>query len=161
LESDRQALEVARRMASLSPEERVQLQAAEVQAQELAGHLASLPPEERAKLEAAARDFATLSLDEQAATMARMQRGQIEALAAEIETVALAVESGELPRDKVVSKMEGEAAKAAGEEPGSPGAELAQFIRAVIAILKGEPVPPVPAAYAGRLATVQAARRNR
>jgi hypothetical protein len=87
-----------------------------------------------------------------------MQRGQIEALAAEIETVALAVESGELPRDKVVSKMEGEAAKAEGA--GEPGAELAQFIRAVIAILTEEPVPPVPAAYAGRLATIQAARRS-
>ena len=126
--------------------------------------MAALPPEERAKLEAAAREFAALSPDEQAATMVRMQRGQIEALAAEIETVALAVESGELPRDKVVLKMEEEAAKAAkaaGEEPGSPGAELAQFIRAVIALLKEEPVPPVPAAYAGRLAAIQAARRGR
>ncbi len=159
-ESDRQALESARRMASLSPEERARLGAAEAQARESARHLASLPPEERAKLEAAAREFAALSPDEQAALVARMQRGQIEALAGEIETVALAVESGELPRDKVLSKMEGEAAKAAGEGPGSPGAELAQFIRAVIAILKEEPVPPVPAAYAGRLATIQAARRS-
>jgi tetratricopeptide (TPR) repeat protein len=158
LESDRQALEGARRVAALSPEERARLQAAEAEAQELARHLVSLPPEERAKLEAAAREFAALSPSEQAATIARMQRGQIEALAAEIETVALAVESGELPRDKVVSKMEGEAAKAEGA--GEPGAELAQFIRAVIAILTEEPVPPVPAAYAGRLATIQAARRS-
>jgi tetratricopeptide (TPR) repeat protein len=61
LESDRQALEAARRAAAFSPEERARSKAEEAKAQELAGHLASLPPEERTKLESDNREFAELA----------------------------------------------------------------------------------------------------
>ncbi len=139
LESDRQTLQAARAAAAMSPEERALLQAAAQtaasQQQTLEAQLAALPPEQRAQLEAAARELADQARD-----------------------AAIAARRGQAEREPLIARLQEVAAQAAeGEAPGSAWDELAAFLRAVIAVLKGEAVPPVPAAYAGHLAAIQAA----
>jgi tetratricopeptide (TPR) repeat protein len=176
LKSDREALEAARHLARLAPEERAQLEAlaqtpsgsedpAQSMRAALEAQLAGLAPEERAQLEAALRHFAGLSPEEQAQELAGMQaatqRGQIEALAAQARDGAIAALRGQTEREPFLAQLEEVAAQAAeGEEPGSPWDELASYLRAVVALLRGQPAPPVPASYAGHMAAIQSVERE-
>jgi ATP/maltotriose-dependent transcriptional regulator MalT len=87
---------------------------------------------------------------------AAARREQIEALAAQARDAALAALRGEIERGPLAERLADLAAQAAdGEEPGSPWDELAGYLRAVAALLRGEPAPPVPAAYAAHLAALR------
>ena len=174
LESDRQTLDNARRIAALSPEERAQLRARQAeaeeagpsgeQANELQAQLDALPPEERARVEAAMREMAErlarMSPEErgefEAAARDAAQRTQIEQLANQARDAAIAARRGQTPREQLIPQLQEAAARAAeGEAEDSPWAQVAAFLNAVVALLRGEPVPPVPAAYAARMAEIQ------
>jgi len=167
LESDRQALERARRLASLSPEERAQLAAQPPAAdlnQQIQAQLAQLPPEQRAQAEAAASELARrleqMSDEEQAqylaAAQAAGQRQQIDDLAGQARDGALAALRGQTDRQALIAKIDQVAAQAAeDEQPGSPWYELAAYLRAVLALLRGERLPPVPEQYAAHIAAIQ------
>jgi hypothetical protein len=180
LESDRQALERARLLARLSPEEREALEAAASPAggsapgdlapadlaAQLEAQLAQLPPEERAGAEAALREFLErwegMGEEERAEQLAQMQaagrREQIESLADQARDGAIAAMRGEVERGSLIQEIEHLAGQAAeGEEPGSPWLELAAYLRAVAALLRGEETPPIPAQYAGRVAAIRGA----
>ena len=176
LESDRETLEQARRLARLSPEERARLEAA---AQDVSAHpddplqaivaalnaqLAQAPPEERAQLEPRFRQFIQqleqMSPEEREQQVAAMraggQRHQIESLAARARDDAIAALRGEIERAPFLEELERIAAQAAeDEEPGSPWDELAAYLRAVVALLRGESLPPVPASYAAHIVAIQ------
>ena len=133
----------AAQFAQLRPEERAQLEAA---AQAFARKLEAMSPEERTEFEAAARAAATQNQIQTLADQAR--DGAIAALRGETEQAPLAAQIGRV------------AAQAAeGEEPGSPWDELARYLRAVVALLRDQPLPPVPAAYAAHLAAIQAEKK--
>jgi len=181
LESDRQALEQARHLARLSPEERARLEAGAQAAAtppadplpallaSLDAQLAQVPPEQRAQAEAAVHQFAQRwehmdprEREQQLAAMqAAGQRRQIEDLANQARDGAIAALRGETEREPLLERIEQVAAQTAeGEEPGSPWDDLAAYLRAVVALLRGQPVPPVPAAYAAHVAAIQDATRN-
>ncbi|MDY7077505.1 MAG: tetratricopeptide repeat protein, partial [Chloroflexota bacterium] len=170
LESDRQALEQARHLASLTPEERAQsptpptAPSPAALEQQIQAQLAQLPPEQRAQAEAAIRQFAQeweQMTDEeraeyQAAAYAAAQRQQIQDLANQARDGAIAALRGQTDRAALIAQVEQVAAQAAeGEQPGSPWAELAAYLRAVVALLRGEPAPPVPESYAAHIAAIQ------
>jgi tetratricopeptide (TPR) repeat protein len=170
LDSDRQTLEHMRRLAALTPEQRAQAQASRPAAQtppdpaafirQLESQLAQAPPELRAGLQALLNDLRGKSLEEQAAFLhglaVQARRAQIEQWAEGAEEIARAVWRGAASRADVVADVERMAAQAAdGEDEGSPWLELAAYLCAVVALLKGEAAPPVPAAYAARLAALQ------
>jgi tetratricopeptide (TPR) repeat protein len=130
------------------------------QALAAAQEMAALSPEELAALEQAARQaaeqLAAMDEDERAGLLAAASRAQIEQLAAQTRDAGLVALRGEGDRSDLAGQMERVAAQAAGgEEPGSPWMEVALFIRAVVALLRGEPIPPVPVAYAGHFAALQ------
>jgi tetratricopeptide (TPR) repeat protein len=128
------ALAEARQMAALSPAEREHLLA---QARQAAEALAQMSEEERAGLMAAA------------------QRAPIETLASQTRDVAIAALRGEADALELAAQMEEVANRAAaGEEAGSPWLEVAAFARAAAAVLRGEPPPPVPTAYAVHFAAI-------
>jgi tetratricopeptide (TPR) repeat protein len=176
LQTDREALDRARHLARLSPQERARWESAvpdsAASAEDpmqaflaaLNQQLAQAPPEERAQLEAAARQFARqweqLSPEDRAQQLAAMQAGaqrqQIESLADQARDGAIAALRGEVEREPLLARIEQVAAQAAeGEEPGSPWDELASYLRAVVALLRGESPPPVPVGYAAQFAAVQ------
>jgi hypothetical protein len=94
-----------------------------------------------------------------AAAQARGQRQQIESLADQARDGAIAALRGEIALETLATRLEEEAAEAAAdEEPGSPWQQLAAYLRAVVALLRGDELPPVPAAYAAHLAAVQEAQ---
>jgi tetratricopeptide (TPR) repeat protein len=174
LASDREALEEARALARLSPEERASLQAGSAAppdvAAQIEAQLAQLSPEERAEMEAAAHEvaqrLAQMSPEEQAAELAGMQaaavRQEIERLALEARDAAIAAERGERERAPLIAQIDEVAVQAAeGEPPGSPWADLAAYLRALVALLRGQALPPVPAQYAGHVAAVRAARDDK
>jgi len=137
-------------LTGLSPEEGAQLEA----------RLAQLSPGERAQLEALLHRLAALSPAEQARELAEMaaaeQEGRIQALASQARDGAIAVLRGQAERAPLLAWLEEVARQAAeGEAPGSPWDELAGYLRAVAALLRGAPLPPVPAAYAAHLAAIQ------
>jgi hypothetical protein len=106
-----------------------------------------------------------MSPEEQASELAGMQaaavREQIERLADEAREGAVAALRGARARDPLVAQLEQVAAQAAdGESPGSPWAELAAYLAAVVALLRGEAPPPVPSQYAGHVAAIRAAIRD-
>ena len=185
LASDRRALEAARRRAALSPEERARLQQAAHPAAEpdapgssqqpgagsnaylaqLREQLAALPPEQRAEAEAAVRDLAahlsSLTPEQQDQYLRSLQdaqrRQRIASLADQARDGAIAALRGETPQDELIANIENVATRAAeGEQPGSPWAELALYLRAVVALLRGDALPPVPVAYVAHVAAIQA-----
>jgi hypothetical protein len=94
------------------------------------------------------------------------RRGQIEDLADQARDGAIAALRGETERDSLIQELEQVADQAAeGEDPGSPSTplragpwdELATYLRAVAALLRGGPAPPVPAQYAGHVAAIREA----
>ncbi len=180
LGSDRHALERARQLARLSPEERAQWEAREgalpgdeqdtldALLQDAQRQLAQMPPEERAQAEAATRELAQrlgqMTAEERrqylAATQAERQRRRIKELADQARDGAIAALRGETAREPLLERIEQVVARAAeGEAPGSPWDELARYLRDVAALLRGEPLPPVPERYAAHMAAIQDAMR--
>lgn len=128
------ALDGARKMAALSPADQQQLLS---QVQQTTAALSRMSDEEREKLQAAT------------------QRIQIQSLADQTRDAALKALRGEADRGDIASQMERVAEEAAAnQEEGASWAEVAAFVRAVAAVLRGETSPPVPAIYEGHMAAV-------
>ncbi len=135
LESDRQALEQARMMASMSPEERAEMGR---QSEELAQLVQNMPPEERAALEVDAR------------------RAQIEQMIDAVQQQALAALRGEGDCEPLVEQMRAAAQHASGNEDlGDAREDVAGYFAAVAAVLAGETPSSVPAAYAPQIAALR------
>jgi len=118
LESDRQALEEARRQAALTPEEREALVRAE------------------------------------AAEQAR-------AAAVAIRDQVIAALRGGTDRTDLAARVDKAAEQvAAAAESGAPERELATYLRAVAAVLRGEPAPEVPPGFAEPLTAIMAAMQE-
>lgn len=133
-------------LAQLPPEQRAQ---AEVQLRAFAAQWEQLPPEARRRF----------LLEQQAAGQAAAQRERISGLAAEARDAAIAVLRGEFPCDVYEAHTARLAAQAAdGEEAGSPWEELARYLHALLALVRGEPLPPAPDAYVAHIAAVKAAQ---
>jgi tetratricopeptide (TPR) repeat protein len=119
--------------------------ASDREALEQARHMASLTPEERSGLEAAADASSRIS-----------------DLADQAKDAAIAVLHGELDRETLIARLGEMAERAAADEPpDSPWAQLAAYPQAVVALLREQPFPPVPPAFATRLAAIEAARHDR
>lgn len=173
LESDRTTLEVARRIASMSPEERAALQeqgsAEENEGRgderdgfeaQLQAQLSQLPPEQRAQAEAQIRkafeEFQRMTPEQQAAVMDQSRRAQIDNAANQARDAALAYFRKQTPRKDILDFLDGLAQKAAeGEEPGSPWLDVAALCNSLVALIKEEMIPPVPAKYVAHFSAVQ------
>jgi hypothetical protein len=126
--------------------------------------LAALGETERQRMLEALRrrseqQVARMPPEQQRALARRLQAEQIARTADEIAGVAaqtLRDGDGNTVRALAIQVAQAASHYAQGEERGSPYDELAAFLRAVAALLRGTPVPPVPEAYAARLAALQA-----
>lgn len=127
--------------------------------------LAALPEHERGRALAALRrrseqQVARMSPAEQRALALHLQAEQIARTADDAAALAAqAIRDGDPDARRRLAIEMGQAAAhyAKDEPPGSPYDDLAAFLRAVAALLRGTPVPRAPAAYAERLAAIQAA----
>lgn len=126
--------------------------------------LAALPETERAAaLEALVRlaeeQFRQLPPEQQAEALRQAQEQQIAAVADQTANAvreALA-QSDRDTREELAARLIAAADHyAAGETPGSPYDQLAAFLRACAAVLRGEPPPPVPERYVGRFQALSA-----
>jgi hypothetical protein len=153
LESDRAVLaQMQRRRAGLPPQTppaEAGLDLAGLEAQ-----MAKLPPEAQAAARQALAHLAAMSPAERVAALLAMQQANIEQQAtAIVEAVRQARQANQVAA--LLPQLAAAAHLAEGEAPRSAYAGLAQFVEAVIALLRGEPLPPVPPAYAGPLAALQ------
>ncbi len=163
----RKMLEEAKRVASLSPEERAQTQSASAGSgggdnfeAQLQAQLAQLPPEKRAEAEAQLRkayaEFQRMSPEEQAAVRDGQRRAQIENAANLVRDAGLAYVRKQAPKRDVLNMLEESAAQMkANEKSGSPWLDVAELCLAIAALIKEESIPPVPAAYASHFSAVQ------
>jgi tetratricopeptide (TPR) repeat protein len=104
-----------------------------------------------------ARQTAALSPEERADLKAAAARKQIDTIADQTRDAAIAALRGEVDPEALAAQMSNAVAGADEEEPDSPRAELAAFVWATAALLRGEPVPQVPDAYAGHLNAIRQA----
>jgi hypothetical protein len=100
-----------------------------------------------------------MSPEEQEALAVAARRQQIQQVADQARDAAIAARRQGGPASADLARQLQEAADyyADGEAPGSPFDELAGYLRAVLALLHGQPLPPVASAFAGHLAAIQAA----
>ncbi len=170
LESDRKMLETFRRIASLSPEERAALKQKAQDEQntpeednfesQLQAQLAELPPEQRAQAEAQIRkayeEFQHMTPEQQAAVRDQQRRAQIENAANQARDAGLAYVRKQAPKRDVLNMLEDTARQMKdGESAGSPWLDVAALCDALVALIKEEVIPPVPAAYASHFSAVQ------
>ncbi|MCB9077121.1 MAG: hypothetical protein H6631_05990 [Anaerolineaceae bacterium] len=153
LASDRAALEAMRRQlagepppAAAADDDGAQLLAT------LQAALAQAPPEAQAQLRQMIEQVSALSPAEQAAYARELQRREIEAQAGAIVEAAIEARQAGQVADLLPHLAEAAAHYADGAAPGSPYADLAQFVRAVAALLQGQAPEPVAPAYVERLA---------
>ena len=120
----------------------------------LEAQLPDMPPAQQAQMRQFLADVAQRSPAEQAAALNRLAQAQREAQAdAVVEAARAARQQGTVA--DLIPQLEAAAAEwASGEAPGSPYADLAQFVRAVSATLQGHPPEPVAPAYVARLASL-------
>jgi tetratricopeptide (TPR) repeat protein len=157
LVSDQAQLDRFRRRAAGEPEPPPNVPAdilTQIEAQ-IESQLAQAPPEMQAQLRQFQQDLAKLSPDELQAWLQQQARNQVFAQADQVLQAATAAQ-----RDNRVAELLPKLEQAAdtwgaGEATGSPFANLAQFTRAVIALLAGQPPEPVPPDYVERLANLQ------
>ncbi|MCB9101347.1 MAG: hypothetical protein H6632_17545 [Anaerolineales bacterium] len=114
--------------------------------------LAQAPPEAQAQLRQMIEQVSALSPAEQAAYARELQRREIEAQAGAIVEAAIEARQAGQVADLLPHLAEAAAHYADGAAPGSPYADLAQFVRAVAALLQGQAPEPVAPAYVERLA---------
>ncbi|MCI0731490.1 MAG: tetratricopeptide repeat protein, partial [Chloroflexi bacterium] len=168
LASDHQALAQARQLAAaqaagaLEPGETVAIPAgleawlAQLSPQERA-RLAQMGPEDRERLLEAMARFASLPEEEQAAIASRALFEPIEtAILDQLTELWAAIRAGELDSRQreasagrivdILTTMD------ADETLGPQRRELAALLRCTAAYLRGEALPPIPAAYAGQWA---------
>jgi len=114
-----------------------------------------LPPQLQAPFRQFMDQLKAMSPAKQVVLLHQMARQQVQTQAEQVVQAALAAhQSGRVKR--LVPQLEMLATQVAGdEEPGSPMVNLAQFIRAVIALLQGQSPEPVVEEYAERLAALQ------
>lgn len=171
LELDRQTLAAAQQMAAshVAPESHAAQDPNpdDFEAQ-IAALLNQVPPEQRAALQAQVRQawhtFQQLSPAEQTALLQSAQATQSaqtgmshEQAAQHASDAALAALHQHAPRNDVLAFLENLAKQAAeGEAPGSIWLEVAALCQALIALLRREPLPPIPTRYAAHFAAVQA-----
>ena len=112
-------------------------------------------PRSRRQSESSTRRLEAMSPEEQAEYVGgrrprrRLSGSKIQSLADQAREGALAAQRGEVEAGPLAARIEEVASQVSeGEEPGSPWEELARYLGAVVALLRGEPVPPVPDAYA-------------
>ena len=171
----RKMLEEAKNIASLTPEEREQLRQQADEEQEspneengfeaqLQAQLAQLPPEKRAEAEAQIRkayaEFQRMSPEEQARALQvandQSNRAQIDNAANQARDAGLAYVRKQAPKRDVLQMLEGASKQMKdGESAGSPWLEVAALCDALVALIKEESIPPVPAAYASHFSAVQ------
>ncbi len=121
--------------------------------------LDALSPEAQAQLQEVARQFAHLSPDEQQATQMAVRRELLAAAANDVAEAALSARREGGIAELLPKLDEAAAYYADGEAADSPYAQLAGFVRAVGALLRGDPPPPVPQAYVERFAALRQALR--
>lgn len=125
--------------------------------------LAALPPNEQAVVLAEierqmAAQVEALTPEQQAELRAQMQEQQIAGMVEQVQALAAHAlrEGDESVRRALAAQLAAEAARAAeGEDAGSPYAGLAAYLRAVAALLLGEPAPPAPEAFAQQIAALR------
>ncbi len=131
---------------------------------QLQAQLAQLPPEKRGEAEAQIRkayeEFQRISPEEQARALQvandQSNRAQIDKAAKQARDAGLAYVHKQAPKKDILDYLTEMSQKAAdGEEPGSPWLEVAALCDALIALIKEEPVPPVPAVYVSHFSAVQ------
>jgi hypothetical protein len=128
--------------------------------------LQALPTQERVQVVTALEQqmheqMVQLSSDERQAVIAEAQQAQIADAADRARDVAIqALRSGDAAScNDLAAQIVAAAAQAtAGEAPDSPWHPLAAYLAAVAALLREQPVPPIPPAYQERFAAIQAAR---
>lgn len=136
--------------------------------------VARMPEGDRAAAEAGLREFAArwdamdadgrrALLKEMAAVQQTADTGsQLAQLVDQARNGAIAALRGEINPADYKAQTEALAEQVArGQAPGSPGDALAAYLRALVALVQGEPVPPVAEPYAAHVAAVQAATRER
>ena len=136
--------------------------------------VARMPEGDRAAAEAGLREFAArwdamdadgrrALLKEMAAVQQTADTGsQLAQLVDQARNGAIAALRGEINPADYKAQTEALAEQVArGQAPGSPGDALAAYLRALVALVQGEPVPPVAERYAAHVAAVQAATRER
>ncbi|MBN8580179.1 MAG: tetratricopeptide repeat protein [Anaerolineae bacterium] len=172
LDTVRQMDEAIKRLASMTPEEREQARAPESRGGEqedgfetqLQAQLAQLPPEKRAEAEAQIRkayaEFQRMSPEEQARALQiandQSNRAQIDNAAYKARDAGLAFVRKQAPKRDVLQMLEGTSKQIkAGESAGSAWLEVAALCDALVALIREESIPPVPAAYAGHFSAVQ------
>lgn len=154
LEADRASLEqMKRRQAGLPPE--VTSPVVEAALTRWEARLAELPPEAQEEARQKLDRFRALNPAEQEAAILAIRREHIEQAArGVVEAARQAQQQGQAAA--LIPQLEQTAAEyAAGERPDSPYIQLAQFIRAIIARLQGEPDPPVPPEYQDYLTALE------
>jgi hypothetical protein len=137
--------------------------------QEVERELAALPEGERERALAALRrhseqQVASMAPEEQRRLALWLRQEQIRRAADEAAALAAqALREGDPDARRRLAIEMGQLAShyAQGEERGSPYDELASFLRGVAAVLRGTPVPPVPPAFAERLAALESAAEER
>ncbi len=154
LESDRARLEQMRRRREGLPPAPPDPSREEFR-QALQAQLEDLPPEAREKAQQFLQQLDQMSPSEWAAFKQASARQALDEQAEQIAAAARqAQQQNSIPG--LLPQLEQAAAHLAqNETAGSPHSQLAQFIRAVIALLKNEALPPVPPAYAEKFAALQ------
>ena len=169
LESDRQALATARRMAAMTPEEREAMSGA-------GGLLASLSPEQRAELEAKAAEsgqsvealleqitqqMQNMSPEERSAMESAARQQMLESLADQTRDAAISALRGEADAAELARSLRELAGQINDDQSlGSSRSEMVEYLRALAAFLDGQPPPRVPTVYAARFSAVQAATNS-
>jgi tetratricopeptide (TPR) repeat protein len=115
----------------------------------------ALPPEAQAQLQEAVQQLARLSPEEQQAAQMAVRRELLAAQANEIAEAALAARREGRVAELLPQLAETAAYLADGEAADSPYAQLAGFVSAVSALLRGDSPPAVPQAYVERFAALR------
>ncbi len=135
-------------------------------AQDAADGMDNLSPAERERIrpfvDRFARQWARMSSEKQAEWVADVKQDaqlhQIQAMTEGTRDSAIAALRGEIEREPLIAHLERIAVQSIeGEEPDSPWPQLAVYLQAVVALLRGELPPPVPAPYEAYIAAIQRA----
>jgi hypothetical protein len=171
-ETDRRALQSARKLAALTPEERKERHRRKTQntsapvsklgeelEASLQAQLAELPSEQRPQVETALRqaisEFQALTPEEQLTLAERENHARLEDAASKMRDAALAYAHDEAPEEAVLNYISDLMDQIyAHEQPGSDWYQVGELCTALIAAIKKQSLPPVPAVYQAYLAVV-------